>query len=356
MGPDRAAPQRRPKDRAPGDHLMPRIKSTSTNSIRSPRPASAIKLARSFIALLQKDDAATNSTGRSTASYQPALVMDLETPVGKPKAKPSSMLPVDLVLAAIRVAAAVAPHPKLLQDLRAGAPRVLLLETGDATLISEIYTVAAVCLLPDRTLLSPSLLESKPRRAPEENCAVVFKIGGSDRRSTDIDRIAATALSLGGPIVAITPERRLLPDDLVRASDATLTLPALDAASVSFMIETSAGHPPVREVEEALARRVEISDFRVALRGKRSADEFLAQLECVVRSRLAVETYRPSLEELHGYGRAKTVGLEIAADLKSYARAELQWDAIDRGLLLAGPPALEKRSTRKRSRTAPACR
>ncbi|HEV2557452.1 MAG TPA: AAA family ATPase [Microvirga sp.] len=50
----------------------------------------------------------------------------------------------------------------------------------------------------------------------------------------------------------------------------------------------------------------------------------------------------PSLEELEGYGEAKTWGLNLAADLATYRAGEITWADIDTGILIAGPPGVGK--------------
>ncbi|WCJ62805.1 AAA family ATPase [Agrobacterium tumefaciens] len=48
------------------------------------------------------------------------------------------------------------------------------------------------------------------------------------------------------------------------------------------------------------------------------------------------------LEALHGYGDAKTWGLELARDLADYRAGIITWADVDAGLLLSGPPGTGK--------------
>lgn len=55
----------------------------------------------------------------------------------------------------------------------------------------------------------------------------------------------------------------------------------------------------------------------------------------------------PRLEELEGYGQAKTWGLQLGDDLRAWKAGELAWEDVDRGMLLYGPPGTGKTSYAK---------
>lgn len=48
------------------------------------------------------------------------------------------------------------------------------------------------------------------------------------------------------------------------------------------------------------------------------------------------------LEDLHGYGEAKTWGLELARDIEDWQRGDIRWQDVDNGVLLSGPPGCGK--------------
>ena len=118
---------------------------------------------------------------------------------------------------------------------------------------------------------------------------------------------------------------------------------------------------PVR----GLADLVTLNDLRASVSARRGRRRSIARLRRVVRERFgdadveAGATRRsrassdagtgtigegdaPRLEDLAGYGRAKQLGLEIAADLRGYAEGRVPWSEIDRGLVLCGPPGTGK--------------
>ena len=50
------------------------------------------------------------------------------------------------------------------------------------------------------------------------------------------------------------------------------------------------------------------------------------------------------LADMHGYGKAKDWGLQLAADLDAWRAGEIAWEDVDRGALLYGPPGCGKTS------------
>ncbi len=82
-----------------------------------------------------------------------------------------------------------------------------------------------------------------------------------------------------------------------------------------------------------------------AFRPNRTAAEVLKRLRSISPNAglgRPIEEPIPRLEELHGYGEAKSWGLQLAADLKLWERGKLKWSEVDRGLLLSGPPGVGK--------------
>lgn len=51
---------------------------------------------------------------------------------------------------------------------------------------------------------------------------------------------------------------------------------------------------------------------------------------------------QPLLQDMHGYGPAKTWGLELAHDLVDWRHAKVDWSEVDTGIVLSGPPGVGK--------------
>ncbi|MBD8651155.1 AAA family ATPase [Rhizobium sp. CFBP 13726] len=83
-----------------------------------------------------------------------------------------------------------------------------------------------------------------------------------------------------------------------------------------------------------------------ALRRNRSAADALKRLQATSVGRATTtdlgQDKQAFLENLHGYGMAKTWGLQLASDLDLWRNEKLSWSDVDRGLLLSGPPGVGK--------------
>ncbi|MDB5582677.1 MAG: hypothetical protein JWR80_7853 [Bradyrhizobium sp.] len=62
----------------------------------------------------------------------------------------------------------------------------------------------------------------------------------------------------------------------------------------------------------------------------------------IVSNRGLFDGQGPTLHELSGYGEARQWGIDLAADIAAYRRGELEWAAIEKSLLIAGPPGVGK--------------
>jgi cell division protease FtsH len=90
-----------------------------------------------------------------------------------------------------------------------------------------------------------------------------------------------------------------------------------------------------------------LCDVRLALRPHRSIRNLVQRLKAIIPEDTPPST-TPSnpaslrLEDLVGFGAAKTWGLQVAVDIKAWMAGELQWADVDRGIVLAGPPGTGK--------------
>lgn len=50
----------------------------------------------------------------------------------------------------------------------------------------------------------------------------------------------------------------------------------------------------------------------------------------------------PALEKMFGYGDAKAWGVQLGQDLEAWRNGDIDWDDVDRGIVLSGPPGVGK--------------
>ena len=165
-----------------------------------------------------------------------------------------------------------------------------------------------------------------------------------------------------GTVIVLAVPNSDLPPDVVALADHTINLHPPTPAVLRLIIEAVAGEraPPLpvellehrKEVPTSVAAPtcVHHDDLLASLSPMRGAAGSLERLVRLTRARharmdagvSAGSENAPPLDELAGYGHAKTEGLAIAADLRAYRTGTLGWSSVARGLVLAGPPGVGK--------------
>lgn len=298
-------------------------------------------LARAYLDMLAAE-AGTNSGPllRSGAPDDPIeqLIDDLSA---APESVGRTSIRADLAAAAILVARAIEPIEGLTRELRRGCP-VVSLAMHRAEVVSLVSEVLKTCafgseakVLDGRSFdedryTRPVLLLTRDGSSAEHK---------SERGNDDIAR----ALHARAPIFGIAPDpRRHLPRDLLRAAEHHLSLGQLDAPAIALVIEAVTGKLPSIVVDEHVVRAVDIADLTLSVRSDRTADDCVRRLERIVSTKSYFDHRGPGLEELAGYGAAREWGLNLVVDFREYRAGRLDWECIEKGLLLVGPPGVGK--------------
>ncbi|MDJ0926899.1 MAG: AAA family ATPase [Gammaproteobacteria bacterium] len=144
-----------------------------------------------------------------------------------------------------------------------------------------------------------------------------------------------------------------LPPALQRMADIVLTLGNLDPELFRqlFCLAFDCEWPTGVDIDDALwVRYVEPHDLERPLRDKqdrtagwRAEDALQAIRERVERRLDSINTAdAPELDDLHGLDAAKAVIRDLIDDLRGAVAGELEWEEVDRGLLLVGEPGTGK--------------
>lgn len=166
--------------------------------------------------------------------------------------------------------------------------------------------------------------------------AVAFpKVGGGlDPQTIDDD------LKRKGSLLVVWPSGYAVPREIALAADRIV-----DVGPVRpFHLVAAAKQFTGQAIGLADAKRMmehPLPEVFAAFRKGRPAAAVLDRLADVEEETAPVGE-RGGLEDLVGYGDAKTWGLSLAKDIGEWKDRELAWSDVDRGLLLSGPPGTGK--------------
>lgn len=321
----------------------------SRTTPKPPSPTSAPSarrdlLARAYLDILAREEGARMKPMlRSGGNPDDAIEHLLDELDGGSTDNGGIVLRPDLAAIAVLVARAIEAEPGLARRLRREAP-IMTLATHAPDMVQMAEDILTRCALPTnaRVLGPESNLQSLQRGGS------VLLVARDGTRKDDLpekgNRSIASALHLRLPVIGIAPDpARHLPRSLLRIVEHKLTLPPIDESALTLVIEAVAGTTPTKRIDPDLVRLIDVDDLPLAIRSHRTADQCIEALDEIVRRKGEHLGSGPSLEELEGYGKAKTWGLELARDLADFKAGRLAWDNVDhKGLLLSGPPGVGK--------------
>ncbi|MGO4618545.1 AAA family ATPase [Ensifer sp. 2YAB10] len=143
----------------------------------------------------------------------------------------------------------------------------------------------------------------------------------------------------------------LLKHVTIAAADAVIEIDCLDPKLIQLAFHEVVGGALSYSEAAALATLPASRRRLISLSG-RPMSATIARLSAALKNEEVAKTetvtspkkktpVRP-LDELHGYGEAKTWGLELARDLADYRAGNITWADVDSGLLLSGLPGTGK--------------
>lgn len=158
----------------------------------------------------------------------------------------------------------------------------------------------------------------------------------------------AHRLAIGEATVLIGCDRRQdVPEPLRRVADLVLSLPRIDTRLFPAIFQRVFGAPPPPDwavAGDEWTRYLLHTDFHAPRRLGLALDEAVTYLRerCLARLAQVSASDSPRLEDLHGLGEARQVAEDLIADIAAARAGRIPWSAVDRGLLLVGPPGTGK--------------
>ncbi|GEO87521.1 MULTISPECIES: AAA family ATPase [Alphaproteobacteria] len=179
--------------------------------------------------------------------------------------------------------------------------------------------------------------------------AAVFTV----TESTIDPRTVYDRIKFARQVVVVTEKREYLPADFLAGAD--LVKDVGRPTPEHFVAAAREAKMPgmTREHAEFLSTK-SLDAILVSVRQTRPLMSSVRQMKRIAARPVepkptASKEKSPSvrLEEMHGYGKAKDWGLQLAEDLSAWRAGEIKWEDVDRGALLYGPPGCGKTSYAK---------
>lgn len=160
-----------------------------------------------------------------------------------------------------------------------------------------------------------------------------------NKGSVDLQTITSD-LKMKPAVLIVWPSGYKMPREIALASERVVDVSPVRAYHLVGAAKRFAGQTV--DIAEAMKMmEFPLSDVFAAFRTGRPASSVLSRLseaEAIARPTAA----GPRLEDLAGYGEAKTWGLSLTKDIGTWREGSLAWSDVDRGLLLSGPPGTGK--------------
>jgi len=159
------------------------------------------------------------------------------------------------------------------------------------------------------------------------------------KRVLDLDPVFAELRSRADVLV-VWPAGHDVPTSIALAADRIVDVDAVRPVHLVAAAKETYGQIVDLKDAQNMLRHLPARVF-VAFRPDRPASEVLKRLE-ETKEPPAPEDVRPRLDDMIGYGDAKTWAVALAEDLRAWKAGRLPWSDVDRGLLLSGLPGTGK--------------
>ncbi|MGY3449160.1 AAA family ATPase [Bradyrhizobium sp. USDA 4353] len=149
-------------------------------------------------------------------------------------------------------------------------------------------------------------------------------------------------LSEGRCVMCIAADESFIPENLARAADIAIRLPAPTTETVRRAIRLFTKRPSRDIAEEAVAG-LGFHDLVAALRPGTGPRTVARRLEtAAAASHASADARVPDLATAVEYGAARVWGLNLARDIAEFRAGRIAWRDVDRGICLHSPPGMGK--------------
>jgi ATP-dependent Zn protease len=178
-------------------------------------------------------------------------------------------------------------------------------------------------------------------------CTVIARDGSNraDHKSTVGNKIIGAQLAQGCAVIGIShnPSSHL-PSALITVADALLVVRPPGPRLIRTLLKTCMVGPAPRKIPENAAIGLSFDEICAAFRAGASPRKVLDWLSRATAAKTRVKSVdaTPRLEDLAGYGDAKTWGLELADGLRAWRRGETAFRNLSSAAVLVGDPGVGK--------------
>lgn len=246
------------------------------------------------------------------------------------------------VAARLLLARAVDAAPDLVDEMRIGAP-VVIVEIPDRDILDRVLHQWP--MLPAFEGLKFSDVASLPDDARRES-QHALRLHAVDKQKDPAAMVgrAYSAIQMALPILVICAQTEgNVPKPLVDAATHRLRMPPIDAATIMDVIAIVTGGRTRKRLSASVAGAVGIGELLLAVRFDRTPKQCLDELQRLAAAKSTKRGARDlTLDEMHGLDEAVAWGKDLIRDINSYNKNEISWDEIDRGVVFDGPPGTGK--------------
>lgn len=174
--------------------------------------------------------------------------------------------------------------------------------------------------------------------------AVVVEDGDPKKRKRNESDIAQSLRDYDR-VVVLVESREHLPTRFAILADAVVDVPPVSSRDILGAVGILLGHQ-MRQADAAFAATASLDVIAGAFRKGRPLVVAMRNL----RDAMAVDSpptrgseySNPTLDDLHGLGKAGDWGRELAIDLTDWRAGRIPWSDVERGILLSGAPGTGK--------------